>query len=85
MSKTFLDLVTDEMEAVLRVGMHEIFQLTVEQGTDTLTRKFAKLYPELSVEELVTIQDALGHKLGESEPCKACKITARKEFELAED
>ena len=58
----------------------------VEQDTRTvLLRRFRRSYRNLSVEEVIGIQNTLGHTKAEQKPCKVCQIMATEEFHLAED
>ena len=82
---TWLDLVTDEIVNIVGIGMEELLNTVTEKGNEGLLRRFRSNYVKLEPEELVAIQEALGHTGGEVTPCAVCQIVANKEFDLAEE
>ncbi len=77
--------VTNEIIRIGRASLIEVRQRTVEDQSTVFLRRLRSSYDRLSLEEIGIISQALGHQDTEERPCKACKIIAQKEFDLAED
>lgn len=80
-----MELATKEAERIYGLAMEEVLSLSHQNSRDVLLRRFSRGYGKLNVEEIVQLRQALGHRDDESDPCKVCRIIARKEYDLAED
>ena len=77
--------ITAEIVRIGRASLTEVRQRTVEDQSTSALRRLRSSYDKLSVEQIEVISQAIGHEDTEERPCKACKIIAQKEFDLAED
>ncbi len=77
--------ITAEIVRIGRASLTEVRQRTVEDQSTSALRRLQASYDKLSVEQIAVISQAIGHEDTEERPCKACKIIARKEFDMAED
>lgn len=84
-SENIMEIATKEIEKVYGIAMREVQSLAQHDSKEALLRRFSKNYDTMNVEEIMAVQRALGHKDTEEKPCKACRIMARREYELAED
>jgi hypothetical protein len=85
MAKTLSDHIAAEVERVYGFALKEVLSFSHQDSKDVLLRRFSAHYDTLSIEEIMTLRQGLGHQDGEEKPCKACRIIAKKEFDLAED
>lgn len=77
--------IVGEITRIARMGFQDVRLRTLEDQRTVLTRRLQSRYDKLSIEQIKVIQQALGHTDTEDKPCKACRIVAQKEFDLAED
>ena len=77
--------ITEEITRYAKGAFNEIRLSTLEDNKTLLERRLRQNYDKLSLEQIQTIGQALGHTETEANPCKTCRIIAQKEFELAED
>ena len=77
--------ITAEIVRIGRASLTEVRQRTVEDQGEAALRRLRSSYDKLSVEQIGVISQAIGHEDTEERPCKACKVIAQKEFDLAED
>ncbi len=79
----FIDEVTKEVSFILQQGLGIALEgVRTKKQDDSLLRRLSKNYDNLSVEDVVAIRQATGHKDGEDTPCKACKTLAKTEMSL---
>jgi len=83
--KELLEGVTDQMVDVINSAVDYLVDMMSSDQDDIILRRFRQQYSNLTVEQIVQVQEAFGHDDGEEKPCKVCKIMAEKEFALAED
>jgi len=75
-----VDEITHELDGLVNEIADEF------QGTsdDILLRKLRLAYENIPYSTVTAIMEATGHEDLESEPCRACKVNAAKEFALWE-
>lgn len=81
----FFDDIADEISPIIKAAMAEVQEFLHSDGRDSLMRRFQAKYGILSIDDIASIQDALGHQDGEADPCRVCKIMATKEVQMAQE
>jgi len=79
---TFLDDISSDLADRFGGVVTQIEELMESNGGDALFRRFQKSYARLGVEDIMAVQNSMGHREGEEKPCKVCREMAKQELRL---
>lgn len=79
---TFLDDISADISDRFGGVVTQIEELMESNNGDALFRRFQKSYAKLQVEDIMAVQNSMGHTEGEETPCKVCREMARQELRL---
>ena len=74
-----LDIFSEDMLLIVQAAMDDLIgDIDLDQD-EILLRRIKQHYDKIPTEGMLAMRDALGHKDGETTPCRVCTLVAQRE------